>query len=246
MDEVVRKRVIGAAVLIALGIALPVLLSRCMHMPTVDNQAMHVYEIQPSGDIEPVAAATQNTKQPPREPATTAPTPPADQIADEAVTDAAQNIASATLARETGSDEQAQSPAQEPVAPVKAEPEPKSESQSATASPQPSQKQTDAVESTPAADRDSPAVDEAQAKLEQTAPAGTWVVQVASFSTEKDARALAKQLDDAYAVFYTSAEVNGSTWYRVRVGPFDNDAAATNAAAELRAQGRDTLVVRID
>src|SRR5699024_6892822 len=84
------------------------------------------------------------------------------------------------------------------------------------------------------------------ADLERDAAAGSWIVQVASFGKEQNARALAQQLDEAFTVFYTPAQINGETWYRVRIGPFDSEAAANNAAAELRAQGRDILVKQVD
>jgi len=46
-----------------------------------------------------------------------------------------------------------------------------------------------------------------------------WTVQVASYSVEKEAQALAKRLkDNGYEPYITVAEVNGKKWYRVRVG----------------------------
>ena len=50
-------------------------------------------------------------------------------------------------------------------------------------------------------------------------PAQVWVVQVASFVTDKEAQALASKLKGkGYDANVASAEVSGKTWYRVEVG----------------------------
>lgn len=214
MQDVVRKRLIGAVVLVLVGITLPFLLSRCMHGPSQDDQAMRVYEVTPSGGVEPinqpVAGATDAAMD-----GTSAPTPPttADTTAPTPTTaTAARTTPKSTAAKDTT-----------PSTPAGAASTP-DERATTTATAQPAD----------------------ESSLRKKATAGSWVVQVASFAAEKDAQALAQRLDDAYDVFYTSAQVDGNTWFRVRIGPFGSDAAAKNAAAELRAQGRDTLVVRVD
>lgn len=235
MDEVVRKRIVGAAILILIGIALPVLLSRCMHAPVGEDQAMRVYEIQPSGDIEQVSAQAGHAESGTE--ATTRSTPAQAGGTNEgnAADTASESIAAATLASESNGGPMAAQQSQ-PQSQPQREPEPQSAAGEAA-----SAATADATKPT-----GGEPVQTAEQGFEQSAPSGAWVVQVASFPTEKDARAMAKQLAEAYAVFYTTAQVNGDTWYRVRIGPFDTSAAAKNAAAELRAQGRDTLVVQVD
>jgi len=62
-------------------------------------------------------------------------------------------------------------------------------------------------------------------------PAQVWVVQVASFVTDKEAQALASKLKGkGYDANVASAEVSGKTWYRVEVGRLAN----RNEARELQ------------
>ena len=186
---------------------------------------MRVYEIQPSGAIEPVTAqaGTNNTAD---ADAALQQVPAQANTAATADNTTAGSIAAATLAKEGTA----------PVPPQQSRPEPEPSSSTEQAAAPTASNQT-ADEQTQVAD---------QGGLERTAPSGSWVVQVASFPNEQDALAMAEQLGEAYEVFYTAAQIKGDTWYRVRIGPFDTGAAAKNAAAELRAQGRDTLVVHVD
>lgn len=232
MEEVVRKRVVGAVVLVVIGIMLPLLLSRCLHDPAPDGQAMRVYEITPSGGIEPVDGGMAQADK-----------PPASSEAPAAAPDA---VEAPPVADEN---------AAEPEPELQSEPEPTITEEPKTAAPvADAQKPSDTVKSaaensvaeappqtTTAAASPANATD-----LEHDVAAGSWIVQVASFAKEQNAQALAQQLDEAYTVFYTPAQVNDETWYRVRIGPFDGEAGANNAAAELRAQGRDTLVMQVD
>ena len=58
-----------------------------------------------------------------------------------------------------------------------------------------------------------------------------WVVQVASFVTDKEAQTLANKLKvKGYDANVASAEVGGKTWYRVEVGRL----ASRNEARELQ------------
>jgi cell division protein FtsN len=62
-------------------------------------------------------------------------------------------------------------------------------------------------------------------------PAQVWVVQVASFVTDKEAQTLANKLKvKGYDANVASAEVSGKTWYRVEVGRL----ASRNEARELQ------------
>jgi len=58
-----------------------------------------------------------------------------------------------------------------------------------------------------------------------------WVVQVASFATDKEAQTLASKLKvKGYDANVASAQVGGRTWYRVEVGRL----ASRNEARELQ------------
>lgn len=213
MEEVVRKRLVGAMVLVLIGITLPFLLSRCMHGPSPDGQTMRVYELSPSGGIKPMSQPLAGAKD-----AASSPEPvAAHAMSSDTAPDATNPVI--TTAADTADDA--------------AQPAPSAAANAQTTA--------DTVKSEGGAESGTD-----ESGLRKNVAVGAWVVQVASFSTEKDARAMAQRLDNAYAVFYTAAEVNGDTWFRVRIGPFDSDAAAKNAAAELRAQGRDTLIVRVE
>ena len=73
-----------------------------------------------------------------------------------------------------------------------------------------------------------------------------YVVQVASFGDEANAERLARELNSEFKAFYRAGDVNGKTYYRVRVGPFENEASANAAAERLRSSGRATLVRRAE
>jgi len=61
--------------------------------------------------------------------------------------------------------------------------------------------------------------------------AQVWVVQIASFVTDKEAQTLASKLKGkGYDANVASAEVSGKTWYRVEVGRL----ASRNEARELQ------------
>lgn len=68
--------------------------------------------------------------------------------------------------------------------------------------------------------------------------AGEWVVQVASFKTLEQAKTFISHMDNQYASFYSVGEVKGTTYYRVRVGPFVNKNKAERIADELATGNR--------
>jgi DedD protein len=70
------------------------------------------------------------------------------------------------------------------------------------------------------------------------AATGDWVVQLGSFSAEANARRLAQQAGTyGYKAQVSSHKDGGRTLYRVRVGPQATRAAADAAASALRAHG---------
>jgi DedD protein len=94
-----------------------------------------------------------------------------------------------------------------------------------------------------------PAAKAAPARL-PAAPAvaagGSHVVQVASFRTPEDARALKNKLaQKGYGAFVQKADLGSKgTWYRVMVGPFDGVDAAARTAERLKAEYHLSALVR--
>jgi len=65
----------------------------------------------------------------------------------------------------------------------------------------------------------------------------TWILQVASSTSEENAKNLSKRLrGKGYKTEVKPFQVKGKTWYRVYVGPYASDAATKKAAAKLSRQ----------
>ncbi len=215
MEDVMRKRVVGAVVLVILGILLPLLLARCLRADDAgDAQTTRVYEITPAGDARP-----------------------ADQPSDGA---GADEQSAPTAPEDDRRATTEGSPDDEPAAVAPTAPPVPQEAQEAS----PPEPEPEAEPAPPAPNADSASSDEPP--VERTTSQEGWVVQIASFGDESNAMALARQLLDRYPAFYQEGRVGDDTYYRVRIGPFDNEAAATAAAEELRQQGRSTLVQRAE
>lgn len=269
MQDVVRKRLVGAAVLIALGIIVPLLLARWLHDPVADGQAMRVYEITPSGGVERVAAdnepnaaaddaaasnmqAAEDSQSPDQqlpaatELATNEQTPSLPEIKPQQPDSSEAPEAEQTRdAGEPPDSEQAASDEATTAAP-EADSEtraPSPERAAAPADEHAEPAQADGQSEAQEASEPEPAADSG---LQRSVATGDWIVQVASFGKKRNAEALAKALGSDFSAFYTAAEVNGETWYRVRIGPLNSEAAADNVASELHAQGHNTLVLQID
>lgn len=78
------------------------------------------------------------------------------------------------------------------------------------------------------------------------APAVTgWVVQVGSFARESNALVLRDRLrDQEYAAFVEKGETDGTTVWRVRVGPVPEESEAREIARRLEAErGKPALVM---
>ncbi len=80
-----------------------------------------------------------------------------------------------------------------------------------------------------------PAPKPAQKTASVPAPAtGDWVIQVGSYSNEGNARTLETRLrGEGYATVMDEASLEGKKLYRLRVGPYADEAAARTAAAKL-------------
>ncbi|WP_353178536.1 SPOR domain-containing protein [Salinisphaera sp. T5B8] len=225
-----KKRVVGATVLVILGIALPLLLARCMQGGGEgDTDAMRVYEVAPDGQAKPASAEGENT------PAQV------DAKTNSGAPDEQQRPAPAAASEQAAPDmPDAVSPASvaesRPAAASEAEAEAEAEPAAAEEPSEPA-----------GATAEAPAGASSSGSLRQTASfSGGYVVQVASFRDEASAEKVARELNSEFKAFYRAGDVNGTTYYRVRVGPFENEAAANAAAAQLKRAGRATLVRRAE
>lgn len=235
MNDVVKKRIVGAAVLIAAGVLVPLLLARWLHDPQLDQQAMRVYEITPSGEVQAVTAAGGGDQAVTQAPVPTTNDEPDDPRMRMAATQEMQFDAPAK--QENDAPGSATDSGQTPR-PSNAIESPKQDT-AADESPQAGRAPPQPV-TTPEPDNSGAAA------IKRSVAPGAWVVQVASFAKQSNARALALALNEHFAAFYTQAEINGRTWYRVRVGPLASEAAANNTAGELRALGHNTLVQQVE
>lgn len=210
MKDVMKKRVVGAVVLVIIGIALPLMLARCMQDEDGDTDAMRVYEIAPDGQARPAGAPADGGKS---------------NVERESL-DGASGVAD-NDEHDTPDMPEAVSPAASDDAQAAAEPEPEPSGDAA-------------------AEPDTQQDDESTSLRQQDSFSGGYVVQVASFGDEANAQRLAQELNGEFKAFYRAGDVNGKTYYRVRVGPFDNETSANAAASKLRSAGRATLVRRAE
>ncbi len=90
-----------------------------------------------------------------------------------------------------------------------------------------------AVEAKPAATAKGPRLPAALPQNVAQYPAGKFTVQVASFSSEDDAKKRAEDLKNkGYSAFYLPAKVNGQSWFRVSVGQFPTENEAKSYRTE--------------
>lgn len=77
-----------------------------------------------------------------------------------------------------------------------------------------------------------------------TPAGGGYIIQVGSFRNSADADALKARLAMIGMVArIQEVTVNGETWYRVRLGPFETARAADSARRQLRDNGFDSMVL---
>ncbi len=76
-------------------------------------------------------------------------------------------------------------------------------------------------------------------------PTSGLFVQAGAFSEESNALRLAQQLDEFGEAFVMPIVVDGVQYFRVRLGPFDDEDAAAELLAQVRSYGYgDAQVVR--
>lgn len=241
MNIVLKRRLIGAAVLVAAGVLIPIALVK-LAQPSAPphGESVRVYEITPAGKARPVdaQATAQNT---PRG----AVQPPSGQSSS-------ANTSRADTAPIEHKFEQTQAPKPEVVAPqarskpaqseASAKPEAKTTSRQKPKpkpKPAPAPKPTVTPKSAP----------QASAQVSKGPPATAdkpyYVVQIGSFGDEKNALGLVQKLQRDFPVFYRQGEVGGNPVYRVRVGPYDSREAAEVMATRLRERGLKTQTMSL-
>jgi len=215
MEQQLKERLVGAAVLVTLAVILiPLLLDGPDSgesarpepaLSSADNGAGRiVVEIKRNADAP---AGPANRTRPRPSPAEAAPSTPSDPAA----------AVSAPAAAAAGP---------EPTPPAaKAEPVPAKPSRPSGSGTQPAAQSSPAAGPPPAAEG--------------------WAVQVGSFGSRDNAEKLRRQLSaDGFPVFLTRVESGGRTFHRVRVGPYADRAGAEAAAGRLAAVGPGGTVVR--
>ena len=216
MDQGLKERLIGAAVLVALGVWL---IPWVLDGPDAQSEIRSA-ALQLPAPEEPVPIRTQTLQL----------NPPAAAAGSDAVPDR-------STAPETPDADPAPLPAPERAAAVPAVVTPPAEPAVQT---QASPKGSPAVAVTAPA----PAT---RAAAVAKPPAGTWLVQLGSFSEEENARRLAQRVATfGYEADISTYRASGRSMYRVRVGPHETRARADAAASALTAHGFVAQVVAAD
>ena len=221
MDDALKARLIGAAVLVAVAVLLiPELLSgrKPVEPAGAEGEAQRgtrtvVIDLGGGGarTAEPVEARTLG------------PSPAVPRASGGPVPAVAPEVA----------------PSHETVAQAPESERAKADSEPAAAAPEP------AAPPTPAPEIASPAP--AAPAAAQRATAGGWAVQVGAFSSAATANDLVRKLAaDGYHAFVAPVQRGGKTLHRVRVGPQPDKAGAERTAGQLKAKGLPATVVQND
>jgi DedD protein len=239
MDQGLKERLIGAAVLVALGVWLiPWLLDGRQEQVELPTSSSAVRLPAPDGPL-PVRTTTLNVDTAKSEPvagethpdtAEPAPTPTA--VADTAVAAAEPTPTAPAPASDNA-------PAQRPAAATKPGVDHSATQRVATAAAPP-----------PAAPKPvpKPAATAGSASAQAAPSRGDWAVQLGSFGAEENAKKLAQKVN-VYGYKPDVATIRASgraPMYRVRVGPYRSRAEADATASALTAHGFSPQVVAAD
>ena len=217
MDQGLKERLVGAAVLVAIAVWLiPWVLdgpeegaeapASALQLPSAEEPMPMRTQTLRLGDATERSAQPAPSAKP--APATTSPPPPA--------------VATA-----------------EPTKTVDAKDE-----NAAPPRPQPQAETTVAAATAPAERPPPAAATSTPPKPEQPKAQGDWTVQLGSFEDETNAKRLAQRAGTyGYKAEVSSVRSGGKTLYRVRVGPQATRAAADAAASALKAHGVEARVV---
>lgn len=224
MEESLKARLIGAAVLVALAVLLiPEMLSgRKAAEPMVEEgttpRGTRTFTIELGQGPGPAATTSAAGPTATAGATSTPPMKPTDEPVAEPSTEPAAEVA-------------ASSAAEVPTP----EPPPGQAADESRAAPAP-------VVTAPAVARAEPPAPPAAA-----APKGGWVVQVGAFGSAETARKLVADLGGAgYRAFVSPVSKGGKTLHRVRVGPEPEKPGAERLAQRLKARGLPATVVQND
>ncbi len=271
MNDVMKKRLIGVVIIIAIGVLVPVLLSQCMGGNNEADKSgdMRVYTVDPDGQTQSESQGdNQGEDETDANDTPDMPEAVSPQRDDSADTDQADDESFETPpvagrqndADNEASDDAGNAPADD-EAPRASQSQRTSEPQQSR-EPEPEREPTPAPEPEPAPQRSSQSGSDYGASTQgratsrdttsssntSSSSAGQrnsisgWVVQVGSFSKQSNAADLARSLGGRFSASYTPATINGRTLYRVNIGPFANEGQARDAADKLSQQGRNGLV----
>ncbi|MGB7757373.1 MAG: SPOR domain-containing protein [Salinisphaera sp.] len=272
MNDVMKKRLIGVAILVIIGVLTPLLLSRCMHGGSEDNGrgSMRVYDVQPDGQAKQAGhgqsdqgnGSTKKGSSPDQPQAAggdtgdqAGQTPNPDAVSPQSKSGFSTPPVHGDSGGSSNQSPSTEAPSNAQAKPSKSAPNP-APSSHGSADRDASQKQSSSAGSH---DYGASSVGSGSSSAgQQSSGSGTsssasasgvrkssiqgWVVQVASFSEQGNAADLAKKLKGQFPASYTPGQVNGKTWYRVNVGPFDSKQAAQSAADRLSQAGHKGLV----
>jgi DedD protein len=229
MDESLKARLIGAAVLVALAVLLiPELLSGRKAVEPVAEEGTGARGTR-TFTIELGQGPGQATRS---------------QPASTAVAPAPAAVGSTEVPAETKA--AAEVPVEPQVEPA-AETSPPAQAEAAAPATTPAKVVQEPKAASTTAET-VPAAMHAEPKRPPTLTAGGgWAVQVGAFSAAETARKLVKDLGGAgYRAFVSPVRKGGKTLYRVRVGPEGDKAHAEQLAQRLKARGLPATVVQND
>jgi DedD protein len=224
MDQGLKERLIGAAVLVALGVWLiPWVLDGKQEQLEVDASGSGLRLPSPDEPL-PIRTQTLRLDEPIAEPS------PSDPAAEQEATQVASAVPRGdTPVVSAEAETHTQAPEPEPAKAEAVSAAPKAES--AVTPPKPVTAPTAAPKPPPAA---------ATGK-------GDWVVQIGSFGDEDNAKRQAQRVNTyGYKPEVSSVRANGRAMYRVRVGPYATRAQADATASSLAAHGFVAQVVSSD
>jgi DedD protein len=237
MDQGLKERLIGAAVLVALGVWLiPWLLDGRQEQVELETSSSAVRLPAPDGPL-PVRQQKLSLDAAKSEPVASEPRP-----------DAAEPAATTVVA-------EAAVVAVEPTSPAAAPPQESAPAPKQAAAPQPAADQGTSpprVATAPAPAPASkpapkPAASSAAASPQSVPTRGDWAVQLGSFGAEDNAKKLAQKVNVyGYKPEVASIRASGKALYRVRLGPYRSRAEADATASALSAHGFSPQVVAAD
>ena len=246
MASMLKQRLIGAAVLIALGVIfIPMLLTGDGKFLSEDMESnvppKPMYELEVP-KVLPLDKRELQSSDPVIEPATQT-----DTQADKKQTDENQGEKMANAGSDVTANKEPEAVAPATKAPaVSAEPKTSESKPAEPKSSEPStanQNEPEKTASAPAAEK--PVVTEAAKESTKKPIVSGWAVQLGSFSVQKNAVKLRDSLrKKGYASFVEESTQNGKTSYRVRVGPELTRELADDMKKKLKAETKiDGFVV---